>query len=104
MARLQRVDFVRVTLGLAGVYLASGLVFAIPFVLRGVTRIDPHAEPGTWGFRLLIVPGTVFLWPILARRWMCGATHPPEERNAHRRAAGQSHGSGDPNDHDYQLR
>ena len=68
------------------VYLACGVVFAIPFVLVGVRRIDPHATHGSWGFRVLIFPGTVFLWPVLARRWMSGAQEPPEERNAHRSA------------------
>lgn len=75
-----------------GLYLALGLCFAVPFVMRGVDRIDPHAANGTWGFRLMIVPGVVFLWPLLARRWLEGVTHPPEERNAHRCAAFLSNG------------
>lgn len=66
------------------VYLACGLAFAIPFVLLGVKRIDPHAAHGSWGFRLLIIPGTMALWPLLLRRWMSGAKEPPEECNAHR--------------------
>lgn len=53
-------------------YLFCGLLFAIPFVLVGVGRIDPHATHGSWGFRGLIIPGTMFLWPVLARRWMKG--------------------------------
>jgi hypothetical protein len=72
---------------LAGIYLLCGLVFAIPFVLTGVNRIDPHAAHGTWGFRLLIIPGTMFFWPMLAHRWMKGIHEPPPERNAHRCAA-----------------
>ncbi len=56
-----------------GIYLACGFVFAISFVLVGVKRIDPHAARGSWGFRVLIVPGTVFLWPLLAKRWFSGA-------------------------------
>ncbi len=78
---------------LLGLYLALGVCFAVPFVMRGMNRIDPHAANGTWGFRLIIVPGVVFLWPLLARRWLLGATHPPEERNAHRYAAARSHGT-----------
>jgi hypothetical protein len=69
------------------VCLACGLLFAIPFVLVGVKHIDPHAAHGSWGFRLLILPGTIALWPLLLKRWFCGNTHPPEERNAHRLAA-----------------
>ena len=70
-----------------GVYLVCGLVFAIPFALVGVKRIDPHAAHGSWGFRLLIIPGTMALWPLLLRRWATGSEEPPEECNAHRRAA-----------------
>ena len=68
-------------------YLACGLLFAAPFVLTGVKRIDPHAAHGSWGFRVLIVAGTILLWPLLAKRWLSRASEPPEERNAHRNAA-----------------
>jgi hypothetical protein len=71
---------------LLGVYLACGLVFAVPFVFGGVQRMDPHATRGSWGFRLLIVPGTMAFWPLLLRRWKQGIHEPPEECNAHRRA------------------
>ena len=73
-----------------GVYLAGGLAFAIPFVFTGVKRIDPHAAHGSWGFRLLIIPGTLVFWPLLLRRWMKGVHEPPEECNAHRRLASRS--------------
>ena len=64
---------ITVLLIVSGIYLACGFVFTIPFVLAGAKRIDPHAAHGSWGFRLLIVPGTIFLWPLLARRWSSGA-------------------------------
>jgi hypothetical protein len=72
---------------LAGLYLACGLVFAIPFVLVGVKQIDPHALHGSWGFRLLIVPGTMAFWPLLFCRWINRIHEPPEEHNAHRDSA-----------------
>lgn len=50
-------------------YLAAGVVFAVPFVVRGVDRIDPAARLSRWGFRIAILPGAVALWPILLRRW-----------------------------------
>jgi hypothetical protein len=74
-------------LRVAGAYLLCGSVFAIPFVCLGAGRIDPHAAHGSWGFRVLIIPGTVFLWPLLARRWWNGVHEPPEENSPHRRAA-----------------
>ena len=72
---------------LSGFYLVCGFVFVIPFALWGAGKIDGHAAHGTWGFRLLIVPGTILLWPMLAHRWLKGIHEPPEERNAHRCAA-----------------
>ena len=72
---------------LLGFYLVCGLVFAIPFALIGVKRIDPHAAHASWGFRLLIIPGIVALWPLLLRRWMKGIHEPLEENNPHRSAA-----------------
>lgn len=67
-------------------YLAAGVVFAVPFAVRGVGAIDPIAAESTRGFRLIIVPGAIALWPLLLRRWIAGSA-PPVERNAHREAA-----------------
>ena len=74
----------------SAVYLACGFAFAIPFALAGAKRIDSHAAPGSWGFCLLIIPGTMAFWPLLLKRWVSGATEPPEERNAHRCAVRQA--------------
>lgn len=72
---------------LLGTYLSMGLIFAVPFVLFGVKRIDPHAARGSRGFRLLIIPGTLVFWPLFLRRWLKGITGPPEECSPHRCAA-----------------
>jgi len=53
---------------LFGSYAAAGLLFALPFVVSWVRRIDPMAGEAGWGFRLLILPGAVALWPLLAWR------------------------------------
>ena len=68
-------------------YLAAGLLFALAFIGFGARRVDPAAADSGWGFRLIILPGTVALWPWLLRRWL-GGLPPPEERNAHRSAGG----------------
>ena len=70
---------------LGGLYALVGLLFALPFLSRGVGRVDPAAAESGWGFRLIILPGVVALWPLLALRWRVG--EPPSERNAHRDAA-----------------
>lgn len=71
-------------------YVAAGLLFAIPFLWRGVGRIDPVAEKGTLGLRLLILPGVTAFWPVLLLRWISGVRAPPVECNAHRRRAERS--------------
>ncbi len=67
-------------------YTVVGVVFAIPFVVRGVNRLDPVARESSWGFRVAIFPGAVAFWPLLLKRWLAGQTA-PGERNAHRNAA-----------------
>jgi len=71
-------------------YAAVGLAFAVAFVWKGVGRVDPGAREATWGFRLIVLPATVALWPLLLGRWRraaAGEPSPPVETNAHRRAA-----------------
>lgn len=70
-----------------GAYLLCGLLFAGPFVAMGVNRIDAAARHAPPGFRLIILPGVVLCWPLLAVRWARGSVHPPREVNAHRRLA-----------------
>ena len=72
----------------AEAYLALGLVFCVLFHWKGLTRIDPTARDGSWGFRVLISPGVIALWPFLARRWRSGQGTPPTEATPHKRLAG----------------
>ena len=70
-----------------GVYLLVGFTFASPFVFVGAKRVDPAAQEGTWGFRLIILPGVAIFWPLMLTRWI--QRRHPIERNAHRRAASE---------------
>jgi len=51
-------------------YLILGVVFAIAFVLLGIEKVDATAHGSTVGFRLIIIPGVILLWPILLRKWL----------------------------------
>jgi hypothetical protein len=51
-------------------YLSAGLIFAIPFLIKGVTAIDEVAGGSKWGFRLIILPGTMVFWPLLLKKWI----------------------------------
>lgn len=72
---------------LAGAYFTVGALFAPLWAFRLVNRTDPVAAHGTAGFRLLILPGALLLWPLLLGRLLRGTTAPPLERTAHRTAA-----------------
>jgi len=63
-------DVVGLVLIVVAVYLALGLVFAVPFAAAWVGKIDPAARGSGWGFRLMIVPGSAVVWPVLVWRLM----------------------------------
>jgi hypothetical protein len=71
--------------GAGGLYAAAGLVFAVFLLLRSLARFDAAAANAGWGFKLLVLPGLVALWPLLVPRLLRGG--PAEERTAHDRAA-----------------
>ncbi|NEN98061.1 MAG: hypothetical protein F6J94_09870 [Moorea sp. SIO1F2] len=68
------------------VYLVAGLIFAVPFVIFGVQRVDPNVHGWAIGFRIMIIPGVTAFWPMFATRLLRGKTL-PTERNAHRISA-----------------
>ncbi len=68
-------------------YVAVGILLLPWWHLRGLRRLDTSAGTGPRGFRVLISPGLVALWPWLLARARKGTGHPRVERNAHRTAA-----------------
>jgi hypothetical protein len=67
---------VSILLTIAGIYLLLGLVFAIPFVVKGAQKIDHGANGGSIGFRIIIIPGTMVFWPFLLKKWIKAIKHP----------------------------
>jgi len=63
-------DVAHFVLGVIAIYVAVGVVIAVPFVTVGVGRIDPAAHGVRWTFRALVFPGVVALWPFILRRWL----------------------------------
>ena len=55
---------------LATAYVGAGVVVASVFVAVGVGRVDLRAADAGWGFRVLIMPGSVLLWPVVLWRWL----------------------------------
>jgi len=61
------------------IYLLFGLLFAIPFVIKGVGKIDEGAKDSTIGFRIIIIPGVIVFWPFLLWKWINVKTMPHDE-------------------------
>ena len=75
---------------LMGAYALVGLLVAPWLIFSASGRFDPAVARSTRGFRVLVLPGAMLLWPLLLVRWLGGAAALPIERNAHRDAAGDS--------------
>lgn len=53
----------------AAAYAALGLAFGLFFVFRGVSALDKATAGASTWFRLIILPASAALWPLLALRW-----------------------------------
>ena len=74
---------VEIILIVVGTYLLLGVLFVIPFILKGLTKVDEGAHGGTIGFKIVIIPGVIVFWPLLLRRWLKtgkGLNFPPIEK------------------------
>ncbi len=54
----------------AAFYVAVGLVVALAFLTFGVTRVLPEPIPVSPGARLLFLPASTILWPLVLSRWL----------------------------------
>ncbi len=52
------------------IYLLLGVLFVIPFLTKGMTKVDETAHGGTIGFKIIIIPGAIVFWPFLLKKWM----------------------------------
>ncbi len=59
-------DAAKVVSSLVMAYLLIGVSFAGVFVTRWAERLDPGVRGSTRGFRVMILPGSIILWPLLA--------------------------------------
>ena len=61
---------VEILLIVVSLYLVCGLIFSVPFIIKGVTDIDEGARNSSLGFRIIIIPGTIVFWPFLLKKWI----------------------------------
>jgi hypothetical protein len=81
------IPFAQFLVGAVYVYLGIGVIVMLWMQFGGLRRVDKTAERGTVGFRILITPGLVLLWPLVLKRAIRAAGHPPVESGPHRDAA-----------------
>lgn len=66
------IETVELILNGVALYAAVGAIFALVFLVLGLTRIDNGAKGAGLLFRLLIIPGLIALWPFMLVRWIAG--------------------------------
>ena len=52
------------------IYLLAGVLFVIPFLLKGIVKVDEVAHGGSIGFKLIIIPGIIVFWTVLLKKWL----------------------------------
>jgi hypothetical protein len=52
------------------IYICCGILFSIAFIAKGITKTDEAAHGSGWGFKIIIIPGVIALWPVLLVKWM----------------------------------
>jgi hypothetical protein len=70
---------IHIIIWLIEVYLLCGIVFAVPFLITGLSVIDENAAGSKFGFRLIILPGTIVFWPFLLRKWLVATKEPSND-------------------------
>ena len=60
---------------IAAIYIVCGIIFYVAFITKGIEKVDASAHGATWGFKLIIIPGVIALWPLLLKKWR-EAPHP----------------------------
>lgn len=59
-----------IILYIVAVYLALGVLFMIPFIIKGVNKVDEGAYGSSIGFRIIIIPGVIVFWIVLLNKWI----------------------------------
>jgi hypothetical protein len=61
---------VQIVLIIVLIYLVIGVLFVVPFLMKGITKVDDGAHGATIGFKIVIIPGVIVFWPVLLNKWM----------------------------------
>ncbi len=59
------IELISLTIDAFFIYLGIGLLFSIWFVLVGAKKIDNGMEDTPFHFKLILIPGSVLMWPVM---------------------------------------
>lgn len=80
----------------AAIYAGCGLIVTVLFLALWCKRFDPSATDGSWGFRVLIVPGLIALWPVILVKVLAvrrgGSAQGPAETPVRQETLRRNHG------------
>ena len=65
---------IQILLLLVVAYLICGMIFTVPFIVKGINVVDEGAHGSSIGFRIIIIPGVIVFWPFLLRKWIKAKT------------------------------
>jgi len=51
-------------------YFGVGVAVGVAFVLFGASRALANPMPVSTGARILLLPGSILLWPVVLGRWL----------------------------------
>ncbi|MEO1257641.1 MAG: hypothetical protein AAFZ15_02555 [Bacteroidota bacterium] len=52
------------------IYLLIGFIYGLWFVFKGVQKLDSGMSGAKVGLRLLLLPGTIALWPYMIKKML----------------------------------
>jgi hypothetical protein len=85
-----------VLVNVAATYAGCGLIVAVLFLALWCKSFDPSAMNGSWGFRVLIVPGIIALWPVILAKVLTvrrgGSAQGPAETPVRQETLRRNHG------------
>jgi hypothetical protein len=61
---------VEISLIIVAIYLVLGVCFVIPFLIKGLAKVDEGTHGSTIGFKIIIIPGVIVFWPVLLKKWI----------------------------------
>lgn len=59
------IEFISLAIDGFFVYIAIGLLFSLWFVFAGAKKIDDGMADTPFHFKLILIPGAVFMWPLM---------------------------------------